>query len=129
MVIVYIYFTRIGIDYLLEASVPYSMLWLGPAASETTTLLFFILTGAAFRPSPTNSYLSVKQEEDDEEEEEEQVSVNVRSATGGTYGYAHDVTNTVRSEEENAMESEYGLNSKKGGGKQKKDVEMGSLKK
>lgn len=108
----------------------YSLLWLGPAASEVTTLLFFVLTGSAFRPSLANPYLSVKQEDDGEEQEP--VSLSVRSSTGGSAhgsgaGIEHLTSHGhVRSEEENAFDSEYGLGKKPAtASKMQKDIEMG----
>ena len=50
MVISYVYFTRILVD-MIEASIPYYMLWLGPFCSEMASLLFFVSTGYQFQPS------------------------------------------------------------------------------
>lgn len=61
MVVVYIYFTRIVV-FLLAATIPYFLLWLGPCATETATLLFFVVTGYKFRPSLDNPYLPVSTE-------------------------------------------------------------------
>lgn len=61
MVVVYIYFTRIVV-FLLAATIPYYLLWLGPCATETATLLFFVVTGYKFRPSLDNPYLPVSTE-------------------------------------------------------------------
>ena len=61
MVVVYIYFTRIVV-FLLAATIPYYLLWLGPCATETATLLFFVVTGYKFRPSQDNPYLPVQSE-------------------------------------------------------------------
>ena len=61
MVVVYIYFTRIVV-FLLAATIPYDLLWLGPCATETATLLFFVVTGYKFRPSLDNPYLPVSTE-------------------------------------------------------------------
>jgi len=47
-VISYVYFTRI-IIYLVEATLPYQMVWLGHMSSEAATLLFFVITGYNFR--------------------------------------------------------------------------------
>lgn len=62
MVVVYIYFTRIVV-YLLTASVSYHLLWYGPLATESATLLFFVVTGYKFKPSIDNPYLPVKSED------------------------------------------------------------------
>jgi len=61
MVVVYIYFTRIVV-FLLAATIPYYLLWLGPCATETATLLFFVVTGYKFQPSLDNPYLPVSSE-------------------------------------------------------------------
>ena len=62
MVIVYIYFTRIAV-YLIEATVPFYMMWTGPLAHEIATLVFFIITGYQFRPAIDNPYLPVSSED------------------------------------------------------------------
>lgn len=114
MVIAYIYFTRIGIDFLLEGSVPYHMLWLGPLASEATTLLFFVLTGAAFRPSPEHPYMALKGEDDDiggSQPPSGQVRVSLAPPEA-------PVGAPPLSEEEAAGQEEYGLNASRG------DIEM-----
>jgi hypothetical protein len=67
MVVVYIYFTRIMV-YLLAATIPFYLLWLGPVATEAATLLFFVVTGYKFRPAIDNPYLAVNTEEMEGEE-------------------------------------------------------------
>lgn len=62
MVIVYIYFTRIAV-YLLAATIPFYLLWLGPVATETATLIFFVVTGYQFQPAVDNPYLQVRTED------------------------------------------------------------------
>lgn len=62
MVIVYIYFTRIAV-YLLAATIPFYLLWLGPLATESATLLFFVVTGYQFQPALDNPYLQVRTED------------------------------------------------------------------
>lgn len=62
MVIVYIYFTRIAV-YLLAATIPFYLLWLGPVATETATLIFFVVTGYQFQPAVDNPYLQVSTED------------------------------------------------------------------
>lgn len=65
MVVLYIYFTRIVV-YLLSATIPYYLLWLGPFATEVATLLFFVITGFKFRPAVDNPYLPVARSEGSE---------------------------------------------------------------
>lgn len=62
MVIIYIYFTRIAV-YLLAATIPFYMLWLGPVAAETATLIFFTVTGYQFQPAIDNPYLQLRSED------------------------------------------------------------------
>jgi len=54
MVIAYIYFTRIVV-YLLSASIPFHLLWVGDLFTELATLSFFLLTGYKFRPVSSES--------------------------------------------------------------------------
>lgn len=58
MVVAYIYFTRIVV-FLLEATIPFYMLWLGPSFSELATFAFYVFTGYKFRPALDNPYLSI----------------------------------------------------------------------
>eukprot|EP00607_Mallomonas_marina_P009512 CAMPEP_0182419110 /NCGR_PEP_ID=MMETSP1167-20130531/3509_1 /TAXON_ID=2988 /ORGANISM="Mallomonas Sp, Strain CCMP3275" /LENGTH=483 /DNA_ID=CAMNT_0024593745 /DNA_START=99 /DNA_END=1550 /DNA_ORIENTATION=+ len=69
MVVVYVYFTRIVV-FLLSATIPFYLMWLGPMFTELATLLFFTITGFKFRPASNNPYLAVKGEEEEEEEQE-----------------------------------------------------------
>lgn len=62
MVVLYIYFTRIAV-YLLAATIRFYWLWLGPLATETATLLFFVVTGYQFQPAVDNPYLPVATED------------------------------------------------------------------
>lgn len=62
MVVVYIYFTRIVV-YLLSATIPFHLLWLGPVSTEIATFLFYVITGYKFRPSVDNPYLPVDSED------------------------------------------------------------------
>ena len=62
MVVAYIYFTRIVV-FLLEATIPFYMLWLGPSFSELATFAFYIFTGYKFRPALDNPYLSIDWDE------------------------------------------------------------------
>ena len=65
MVVSYIYFTRIVV-YLVEAVVPYHLIWVGPFATEFATLVFYITTGVKFQPALDNPYLSVTQFDNDD---------------------------------------------------------------
>ena len=64
MVVVYIYFTRIVV-YLLSASIPFYLLWLGNLFTELATLAFFVLTGYKFRPSSENAYALLRGDDED----------------------------------------------------------------
>jgi len=63
MVVSYIYFTRI-IVYLVDATLPFRLIWLGDLFAEGATLLFFCVTGYKFRPTPDNPYFALQMEED-----------------------------------------------------------------
>src|ERR1700741_1492097 len=67
MVVVYIYVTRIAV-YLLTATVPFYLLWLGPCTTELPTFLFFTITGYKFRPQVNNPYLPVRSEDSEGQE-------------------------------------------------------------
>jgi G protein-coupled receptor 107 len=85
MVVSYIYFTRIVV-YLLAATIPYYLLWLGALFTELATLLFFVVTGYKFRPAVDNPYIAVDSDENEGEE-------------GGEYGLddpEHDVGDPSR---------------------------------
>ena len=56
IVVAYIYFTRVVI-FLLESTIPFNMLWLGPAFTELATLTFYVFTGYKFRPALDNPYV------------------------------------------------------------------------
>jgi hypothetical protein len=60
MVVAYIYFTRIVV-FLLAATIPFYLLWLGAMFTELATLLFFVVTGFKFRPAIDNPYLPVSE--------------------------------------------------------------------
>ncbi len=62
MVVVYVYFTRIVV-YVIAATIPFYLLWLGPLSTEIATFLFFTVTGYKFRPAPDNPYLPVRSED------------------------------------------------------------------
>lgn len=106
MVITYIYFTRIVVD-LIEASIPYYMLWLGPFCAELAALLFFTTTGYQFRPSVGNPYLALSTEDDgpgagDDDSE-------TTGGTGGGSGLALSQYVNSESESQFAADTEYGL--------------------
>jgi len=62
MVVSYIYFTRI-IVYLVDATLPFRLVWLGDFFTEIATLAFFVVTGYKFRPLPDNPYFSLDSED------------------------------------------------------------------
>jgi hypothetical protein len=64
MVVAYVYFTRIVV-LLLAATIPFYLLWLGDLFTEAATLVFFVVTGIQFRPSPDNPYMSVDTDDRD----------------------------------------------------------------
>jgi hypothetical protein len=63
MVVSYIYFTRI-IVYLVDATLPYKLVWLGDLFTELATLCFFSVTGYKFRPLAQNPYFTLEEEEE-----------------------------------------------------------------
>jgi hypothetical protein len=70
LVVTYIYFTRI-IVFLLDATLPFTLVWLGEFFTEVATLIFWGVTGYKFRPVPDNPYLSLEEEEAAEKEAKE----------------------------------------------------------
>jgi len=67
IVVSYIYFTRI-IIFLLDATLPFKLVWLGDTFSELAALSFFTVVGYKFRPSEDNPYF--KLDDDDARVEE-----------------------------------------------------------
>jgi len=65
-VVAYIYFTRIVV-FVIAATLPFYLLWIGTAASELATLVFFVFTGFKFRPAVDNPYLPVELTDEDVE--------------------------------------------------------------
>jgi len=65
LVVSYIYFTRI-IVYLVDATLPFRMVWLGDFFSELATIIFFCITGYKFRPATDNPYFALNDEEMEE---------------------------------------------------------------
>jgi len=63
IVVSYIYFTRI-IIYLLDATLPFNMVWLGEFFSEGATLVFFCTVGYKFRPAEDNPYFKMPSGDD-----------------------------------------------------------------
>ena len=61
MVVVYVYFTRIVV-FLLAATIPFYLLWLGPLSTEVATFIFYVVTGYKFRPALDNPYLPLRSE-------------------------------------------------------------------
>lgn len=64
MVVVYVYFTRIVV-FLLAATIPFYLMWLGPLFTEIATLIFFVVTGFKFQPADDNPYLPVRTQDED----------------------------------------------------------------
>jgi len=62
MVVAYIYFTRIVV-FLIEATIPFHMLWMGALFTELATFAFYVITGYKFRPASDNPYLPVNTED------------------------------------------------------------------
>ena len=62
IVVAYIYFTRIVV-LLLESTIPFNMLWIGPAFTELATLIFYVFTGYKFRPALDNPYIPLNFDE------------------------------------------------------------------
>lgn len=65
MVVSYIYFTRI-IVYLLDATLPYQLIWISALANEVATIIFFVVCGLQFRPMEggLNPYFALNTEEE-----------------------------------------------------------------
>ena len=68
IVVCYIYFTRI-IVYLLRMTLPFQYEWMDVLCQHVAILIFFVLTGYHFQPTPQNPYFRVSQDEDLEMEE------------------------------------------------------------
>jgi hypothetical protein len=64
LVVSYVYFTRI-IVFLLEATLPFEVSWLGTVFNEAASLAFFFITGYLFRPQAVNPYLALGKDDDD----------------------------------------------------------------
>lgn len=62
IVVAYIYFTRIVV-LLLESTIPFYVLWIGPAFTELATLIFYVFTGYKFRPALDNPYIPLNFDE------------------------------------------------------------------
>jgi len=58
IVVSYIYFTRI-IIFLLDATLPFKLVWMGEMFSELAALSFFSIVGYKFRPSEDNPYFKL----------------------------------------------------------------------
>lgn len=64
LVVSYVYFTRI-IVFLLSATLPFELTWLGVVFSEAAALIFYATTGYLFRPQSRNPYLAIGKDDDD----------------------------------------------------------------
>ena len=62
LVVSYIYFTRV-IVYLLDATLPFRLVWLGEFFTEIATLLFYITVGYNFRPEVDNPYFKLNEDD------------------------------------------------------------------
>jgi len=83
MIITYIYFTRIVV-FLMEATLPFRLTWLGQLFQELATFIFFVVTGYLFRPVPENPYLKVDTGDDDDEDIESRGAMPSTEETGTT---------------------------------------------
>jgi len=68
MVVSYIYFTRI-VMFLLEATLPFKLTWLGTLIYEFAALSFYAMTGYRFQPVENNPYLMVNDSDDEDDTE------------------------------------------------------------
>ena len=102
MVVAYIYFTRIVV-FLLSATIPFYLLWLGPLFTELATLLFFVVTGLKFRPASDNPYLRVRDSDLDEDDdsgsrtglgEDDEYGLRGEDGAGGPGGAGVQMTET-----------------------------------
>lgn len=64
IVVSYIYFTRI-IIFLLDATLPFKLVWMGEMFSELAALSFFSIVGYKFRPSEDNPYFKLDVDDED----------------------------------------------------------------
>ena len=62
LVVTYIYFTRV-IVYLLDATLPFRLVWLGEFFTELATLAFYITVGYNFRPEVDNPYFKLAEDD------------------------------------------------------------------
>jgi hypothetical protein len=65
VVVAYIYFTRI-IVVMIEASLPFDVIWSAKVLTELCALAFYAFAGYKFRPMKENPYLHLNQEDLDE---------------------------------------------------------------
>jgi len=68
VVVVYIYLTRIVV-FLVTATVPFNLQWLGTFITEAATLGFYVFTGFKFRPTADSVLYTETSESDDADEE------------------------------------------------------------
>lgn len=64
IVVSYIYFTRI-IIFLLDATLPFKLVWMGEMFSELAALSFFSIVGYKFRPAEDNPYFKMDVDDED----------------------------------------------------------------
>lgn len=68
LVIIFVYLTRI-ISLFLDATLSYSLSWIGALFKELSAFMFFFSTGYLFRPRVNFVYMSVTMEEDGQRNE------------------------------------------------------------
>jgi len=62
IVVCYIYFTRI-IIFLLDATLPFKLVWMGEMFSELAALTFFCVVGYKFMPTEDNPYFKLNEDD------------------------------------------------------------------
>lgn len=68
MVVAYIYTTRIAV-YIFATMLDYRHTYVRYLVTELATLVFYVLTGLQFRPSPENPYMAVVNKKEDVEDD------------------------------------------------------------
>lgn len=79
VVVSYIYFTRICV-YLLEASLPFGIIWLKDLMMESATVTFFVVTAYWFSPEAENPLLKVYDSDEEIETDEFGEVVDLQAA-------------------------------------------------
>ena len=90
MVVCYIYFTRI-IVYLVAATIPFNLQWIGTFFAELAALIFYVVTGYFFRPAVDNPYLAVHS---DESEGQLEYGLRIEDDTDDTSSFGVGPTGT-----------------------------------